>query len=157
MEWSEVLADPSLQDLPYKIETNEYGKIVMSPASRRHSRFQTEIAILLAARKSTGRVQVEAPVQTSLGVKVPDVVWFSDAFDTAHESDVVFSSSPELCVEVISPSNSAAEFSDKRSRYFAAGAIEVWECDLTGRVRFYNTEGEVADSTLFPGFPLRIT
>jgi hypothetical protein len=33
MEWIEVLADPVLRDLPYKIELNEYGKIVMSPAS----------------------------------------------------------------------------------------------------------------------------
>ena len=28
MQWSEVMADKSLQNLPYKIELNEYGKIV---------------------------------------------------------------------------------------------------------------------------------
>lgn len=29
--WETILADRSLQDLPYKIETNRYGKIIMSP------------------------------------------------------------------------------------------------------------------------------
>ena len=26
MEWEEVVKDPSLKDLPFKIETNEWGK-----------------------------------------------------------------------------------------------------------------------------------
>ena len=30
MQWAEVLQDPSLQDLPYKIELNEWGQVVMS-------------------------------------------------------------------------------------------------------------------------------
>ena len=37
MQWQEVVNDPSLQDLPYNIEMNEYGKIIMSPASNKHS------------------------------------------------------------------------------------------------------------------------
>ena len=37
MQWQEVIAHPSLQDLPFKIELNEYGKIEMSPASNRLS------------------------------------------------------------------------------------------------------------------------
>ena len=31
MQWQDVLADKSLQDLPYKIELNEKGNIEMSP------------------------------------------------------------------------------------------------------------------------------
>jgi hypothetical protein len=38
--WQEVLADPTLQDLPYKIELNVWGKVEMSPASNRHGRLQ---------------------------------------------------------------------------------------------------------------------
>ncbi len=30
MNWAEVVAHPSLQDLPFKIETNENGQIVMT-------------------------------------------------------------------------------------------------------------------------------
>jgi hypothetical protein len=31
LRWAEVVRDPSLQDLPYKIELNARGKIEMSP------------------------------------------------------------------------------------------------------------------------------
>jgi hypothetical protein len=34
--WDEALREPSLQDLPYKIELNSWGKLEMSPASNRH-------------------------------------------------------------------------------------------------------------------------
>ena len=44
MKWQDVLSDKTLQDLPYKIELNEYGKIEMSPASFIHSLLQGEIA-----------------------------------------------------------------------------------------------------------------
>ncbi len=33
MEWREVVEHPSLKDLPFKIETNEWGNIMMAPAS----------------------------------------------------------------------------------------------------------------------------
>ena len=38
--WDEVLRDPSLQDLPYKIELDAWGKVETSPASNRHGRLQ---------------------------------------------------------------------------------------------------------------------
>jgi len=31
--WEQMQHDPSLQDLPYKIELNAWGKVEMSPAS----------------------------------------------------------------------------------------------------------------------------
>ena len=43
--WDEVLRDPALQDLPYKIELNSWGKVEMSPASVRHARLQAELAV----------------------------------------------------------------------------------------------------------------
>lgn len=47
MTWQDVLEHPSLQDLPFKIELNEWGQIVMSPASNRHGNLQAEFALLL--------------------------------------------------------------------------------------------------------------
>ena len=38
MNWQEICNDPLLRELPYKIELNEWGKIVMTPA--RHSAFK---------------------------------------------------------------------------------------------------------------------
>jgi hypothetical protein len=31
MKWAEIIVDKTLQDLPYKIELDRYGNIVMSP------------------------------------------------------------------------------------------------------------------------------
>ncbi len=79
--WSRALRDPSLRDLPYKIETNEYGQLVMSPLKARHSRFQSRIAVLLAERmERVGEGAVELAIETPKGVKLPDVVWGSGEF-----------------------------------------------------------------------------
>ncbi len=32
--WDEVLRDPALRDLPYKIEVNSWGKVEMTPLRR---------------------------------------------------------------------------------------------------------------------------
>jgi len=47
MQWAEVLADKSLRDLPYKIELDKWGNLIMSPASNRHGRLQLVVAALL--------------------------------------------------------------------------------------------------------------
>jgi hypothetical protein len=36
MNWQEACADPSLTDLPYKIELNQWGQTIMSPADYQH-------------------------------------------------------------------------------------------------------------------------
>jgi len=33
MDWTSVITDSTLSELPFKMELNEWGKIVMSPAS----------------------------------------------------------------------------------------------------------------------------
>jgi hypothetical protein len=42
---------------------------------------------------------------------------------------------------------------EKRALYFATGAKEVWICERDGRVRFFDSSGEIAYSHLVPGFP----
>ena len=156
MKWSDVLADPSLQDLSYKIETNGYGQIVMSPASSRHARLQSRIASLLERCLTEGEVIVECPVQTSSGVKVPDVAWAGvELLERQADADV-FSESPEICIEVLSPSNSKAEIDSKRALYLGLGAQEVWVCDVSGALSFYNADGPLDASLMAPGFPDRV-
>ena len=38
MDWASVISDPLLRNLPYKIELNEHGTIMMSSASNRRLR-----------------------------------------------------------------------------------------------------------------------
>jgi len=33
MNWQQVCENPTLKDLPFKIELNTFGQIIMSPAS----------------------------------------------------------------------------------------------------------------------------
>ena len=40
--------------------------------------------------------------------------------------------------------------------YFAAGALEVWVCELDGKMRFYDRNGEIMKSFLAPKFPAKI-
>jgi len=156
MNWPEVLADPTLRDLPYKIELNEHGSIVMTPASNRHSRLQFRLGQRVAEVTTGGEVMVECSIDTPKGVKVADVAWLSDAFLAAHGEETPYTAAPELCVEVVSPSNSAAEIEEKKGLYFAKGAKEVWLCDEDGRVEFFTAEGPVDKSALFEAMPRQI-
>ena len=64
--------------------------------------------------------------------------------------------SPEIVVEVKSPSNTVREMGRKKRLYFEAGAKEVWFCDKQGAMRFFNPQGELERSELFREFPGRI-
>lgn len=145
MQWQEVLADKSLQDLPYKIELNEYGVIEMSPTSFLHSSFQAEIAVQLKAQLG-GRIFTELAVQTSKGVKVPDVAWAGDDYfqRNLHTQSAV--SAPDLCIEVLSPSNTKIKMQEKIDLFLEAGAFEVWLVDEQGSIRYFNADGEQAKS-----------
>jgi len=146
MQWQDVLADKSLQDLPYKIELNERGNIEMSPASFLHSLLQGEIATLLRTQLG-GRVFTELAIQTSKGVRVPDVAWGSLHFVERHIQEICASSAPEICIEIISPSNNKLEMAEKIDLFLQSGAIEVWLVDEQGCARFFNAAGQQQKSS----------
>ncbi len=153
--WADVCADPLLQDLPFKIELDRFGRILMSPPFAGHARRQYRIARLLEDALG-GVPATECPVATSDGVKVPDAVWMSDAFARAHQDEDVYRTAPEICVEVQSKSNPWGEMEEKVRLFLAAGAHEVWICEVDGTMRFFGPDGERGRSTLAPDFPARI-
>ncbi|MDR3566949.1 MAG: Uma2 family endonuclease [Syntrophobacteraceae bacterium] len=157
MEWEEVVKDPSLKDLPFKIETNEWGKIMMAPASDLHGLYQFRIARTLSNLANEGETSTECPVQTSKGVRVADAAWRSVAFLKKHGiRKIKLPESPEVVVEIESPSNSTAELEEKRHLYFEVGAKEFWLCDEDGNMRFFNPRGELKRSEIFGEFPEHI-
>ena len=147
MQWQDVLADKSLHDLPYKIELNEKGIIEMSPASFIHSLLQGRLAKLLG-NQLEGEVFTELAVQTAKGVRVPDVAWATKEYVQVHINDVFALSAPELCVEIISPSNTQEEMKDKVELFLEAGAKEVWLITEHGQVTYYNYQGQ-QDQSIF--------
>ncbi len=155
MNWQTICDHPSLQDLPFKIETDRWGDLVMSPATNWHGMYQSEIAFMLRSAKPQGRTITEASIQTTLGVKVPDVVWCSVDFIARHEDEFPFSVAPEICIEVVSASNSPLQMQEKMALYFASGAHECWLC-TDGDLQFFNADGSLAASLLVPDFPQQI-
>jgi Uma2 family endonuclease len=156
MNWQQVCEEPTLQDLPFKIELNEHGQVIMSPASNEHGRFQARLTILLTQHIPDGEVIAECSVETEQGVKVADVAWISAVFLAEHGYSTPYPRSPEICVEITSPSNSPQELQGKIALYFQRGAREVWICDSFGNLEFYGSAGELQESALLPEFPDRI-
>ena len=99
--------NPCYANVPGKIELDVWGRMVMSPASNYHSALQTTLAGRLAVLG--GRAFVEASVVTDAGVLVADVAWASNEFMQARGFETPYGRSPELCIEVVSPSNSRKE------------------------------------------------
>ncbi len=126
MEWAEVVDNPLLQDLPFKIELNKFGKLLMSPASNKHGRIQSRLASMLINKLPKGEVITGCSIQTSDGVKVADVTWLSKGFVLEFGFITPYPKAPELCVEIVSPSNSKVEIQQKVDLYLAKGASEVW-------------------------------
>jgi len=156
MKWQEVIEHPSLQDLPFKIELNEYGKIEMSPASNRHGRLQLQLSFLFREQNQQGEIYLECSIDTRKGVKVADVAWSSPEFFAEYGELTPLPVAPEICVEIISPSNSQQEMSAKIDLYLAKGANEVWLCDDEGDLIIYAPQGRIEASRLFPNFPNNI-
>ena len=159
MRWAEVLADPTLADLPFRVETNCYGTLLMTPApSGHHSSRQGEIAFQLRSLLG-GHTLPECPISTLDGVRATDVGWYSHERFALVKGQIAFETAPEICVEVLSPSNTDSEMANKKQLYFEAGAEEVWYCRADGKMEFYGretTDAPVTHSTLCPNFPSEI-
>lgn len=150
--WREVLADKSLHDLPYKVETNRSGQVVMSPAKNIHGAYQAHVSETLH-RVLGGRVLVECSIATPEGVKVADVAWCSNAFIAERGYEDPYSVAPEICVEIKSPSNARAELMNKVRLYLDAGAKEVWLVDDQGGVTMHDVNGSIATSAFGVSVP----
>ncbi len=157
--WDEITGDPALQDLPYKIETNSRGQIVLTPPKAAHSDLQGRILDKLREVAPEGRGLPEFPIATEAGVRVPDVVWMpSGRFEEITETGDPPTRAPDVCVEVMSGSNTEGEMQEKRELYLEAGAEEVWVVGEDSSVRFFAAadEEEMERSGLVPDFPKQL-
>lgn len=153
MNWQEICEQPILQDIPFKVETNKWGKIEMSPATNEHGLYQALIISWLARLGLTGKPIAECSIQTTEGIKVADVAWGSYDFFKRNKRRNPYQNAPEVVIEILSPSNSRAEMDEKKQLYFAQGAQEVWLCDKNGMMLFFSKDKQLAASTVIADFP----
>ena len=133
--------DPMYARVPGKIELDTWGRMVMTPATLYHGVVQGRLARKLGAALG-GETSVEAPIVTAAGLLVADVAWVSPQFMSKHGAQTPLMRAPEICIEVVSPSNSVKEMQEKREAFLATGAEEVWIVyPQSKRVEFYGREG----------------
>jgi Uma2 family endonuclease len=154
--WRDIISRYSelFEDVAERIETDAFGNILMSPPpDGAHQKRELRIATLLEMLLPGDGTVTERAVLTDLGVKVPDVIWLAP--HRAHEIEGTrpLTPAPEICVEVRSPGNTIQELYEKRDAYFRAGAQEVWICDLSDQIMFFEGSGELNKSKLCPDFP----
>jgi Uma2 family endonuclease len=151
--WEEIGEDPALQNLPYKVETNQRGQIVLTPPKAQHSDLRGRVLDTLRDVGSEGRGLPEFPIATPAGVRVPDVVWMPGGrLDEIMETGDPPTRAPDICIEVMSDANDWAEMHEKRRLYRKAGAKEVWIVEEGGTVRFFEDE-EIGHSEMISAFP----
>ncbi len=152
--WQALCEDASLQAIPYKIETDAWGQLHMNPTQTKHSRMVRRIARLLEDKLGSEAL-TELAILTADGVKVPDVAWCSEAFLAQYWSDTVLLKAPEICVEVVSPSNSEAALRQKTGLYLKGGAVEVWLVSEDGAVEIH-TQAGLRENSIFGFDPANV-
>ena len=107
----------------------------MSPAHKEHSKLQTKIQRWLIRLLPQGDPLPECAVQTTEGIRVPDVAWISEErWASLPPEEASCSPAPQIGIEILSATNAVEEMlgtpelSGKRELYFQAGAQEFWLC-----------------------------
>jgi Uma2 family endonuclease len=154
VKWHELMENPLFRNLPYKVELNKFGQILMSPASNRHGRLQFDVGNRINEIKESGEIVIKGSILTSEGVRVADVAWLSDEFYAEFGEATPYPKAPEICVEIVSTGNSKAEIEQKIRLYLEKGASEVWIVDEHAKARFYTHTGEIEKSKIAENFKL---
>lgn len=147
--------------------------IMMSPGTGRHGTVIARIAYHLFGFVKTNRLG--EVFDSSVGyvlarnpdtVRAPDVSFLRTERLKIQNLDAFLEGAPDLAVEVLSPSNTAAQMREKMADYFAAGCRTVWIVDpLRRSVVVYRpqsspvilTENDtLAEEELLPGFSLAV-
>jgi Uma2 family endonuclease len=139
---------PYVEDDPNWYELNEFGEWVVSPrATTGHQHVAAVVAFQLTAQLGE-RAVIEVSVYTDRGIRVPDVAWMPAIrwLEAKDQSPLPFV--PDVCVEVVSPSNTRREILMKVGAYLRGGAREAIVVGLKGEVEFFGPGGKLETSAL---------
>jgi Uma2 family endonuclease len=144
-------------DFDARWETNGQGQIIMNPPiGLPHAKRAAKISSEIKGRVPGWQVWPEVGIHTADGIKAPDLAVAPPGFVESVDQRGFLLAAPDLCVEVMSPSNSWEEMRHKALLYLAAGAREVWVCGEAGELVFFDGSGTRAESSLVPGMPKKI-
>ena len=121
------------------------------PAGREHSKLAAKLSFLLGCLVWPRRLGELTTSDSAVGlerdadtVREPDIAYFSAAKSQSGSRVTGYSEEvPDLVVEVISPSDTQHEVSDKASMWLSYGVRLVWVVQLeTGSVDIYRPDNE---------------
>ncbi len=157
MTWQEVCDNPSLQNLPYRMELNRWGKIEMRRVPPPwHGETIARVGFLLRDLMPGGLVSTITAVDTAENTKVVDLVWISHERRRANASEYSYSPAPEICVEILEPTDTLEDQSHRRQLLMGAGASEFWLCNRQSDMQFFDAGGPLEHSRLCPDFPVKV-
>jgi Uma2 family endonuclease len=142
-------------DVPW--ETNGQGQLIVNPPiGLVHAKRADRLIEVLRTGLPGWRIWPEVGIHTADGVKAPDITAASPGFDEVTDEHGFLAQAPELCIEIMSPSNSWEEMRHKSLLYLAAGAIEAWVCAEDGQLHVFGGAGQVSSSELVADLPAKI-
>jgi Uma2 family endonuclease len=124
-----------------------HGEVVVSPSPNfDHAFVVTHLSMLLAQHVRSNRLGVVvSDIDTPFSpedVRRPDILFFSNS-RTHHIGKVNLEGPPDLCVEVLSPSNRHVDRGDKFELYRDSGVPFYWIIDpMTKVVEAYRLDGK---------------
>jgi Uma2 family endonuclease len=121
------------RELPHRedvIQELRWGQVVtLTRPKMGHTKLQHRLVELLRARAAGhGVVAAEVPFRAlpEYELRGADVAFMSQTRWEATADDDNLRGSPELIIEVLSPSNTQSEMREKATLYLATGAQEFW-------------------------------
>jgi Uma2 family endonuclease len=178
MSTKTLLTAAELEQMPdvdsVRTELDEGELITMPPASFEHGGYEAEIIVILhdyVKRHKLGNVYGSSAGYrlTDDTVREPDVSFVRSARLTSLKSKNkgFANGSPDLAVEIISPSDSIRQLMRKVKQYFAAGTHTVWivypdeqevqVLEATGTDRWLKGDDPIEAPELLPGFSVPIS
>ena len=137
--WNELASDPASPD---HYELNEFGELILSPKpTNDHQRLEFAVARALEAQLGP-EAGIQISVYTDRGIRVPDVVWMPAERWREAKGKNPCPFVPDVCVEVLSPSNTREEILMKAGAYLRGGAREVIVVGLKGEIEWLGPEGK---------------
>jgi Uma2 family endonuclease len=171
-ETIERLTDEQLMNLPEDGFKHEYvdGEVTSTAVTGLHEDLGAILMYLLTPHAlKVGRIY-----GSSVGcrmrdgnIRVPDVsVMRSERLPGGRSPNTFLEGAPDLCVEIISPSENRTDMFRKISEHFDSGAQQVWHIfpdtrkvvvySLTEDVRVYEEDDELTGGETVPEFRCRV-
>lgn len=157
-----------------RLELHKGEVVAVSRPNWEHGEIAINIGFLIKQflkSKPIGRVATESGVITERGpdtLRGPDVSFMSkERMPLDKRMNEYASVTPDLCVEVLSPSNTRAELNEKMAEYFSTGARMIWVVDPDERSvtiyeqpdegRVFKGRSTLSGGQVLPGFICTVT